>query len=71
MKNSGTGNLFLFRYKIDIFGNRKNTSEVVRRFGSRKELLKQDLGGLDPEDWVRAEIAKMNEEEKQGEVFFL
>ncbi|MDD2426896.1 MAG: IS1634 family transposase, partial [Eubacteriales bacterium] len=51
-------------------GNRKNTSEVVRRFGSRKELLKQDLGGLDPEDWVRAEIAKMNEEEKQGEVFF-
>ncbi len=71
LKKSGAGESVSYSAIRSIYlGNKKNTSEVVRRFGSRKELLKQDLGGLDPEDWVRAEIAKMNEEEREGEVFF-
>ncbi len=71
LKKSGSGESVSYSAIRSIYlGNGKNTSEVVRRFGSRKNLLKQDLGGLDPEDWVRAEIAKMNKEEKQGEVFF-
>ena len=71
LKKSGAGESVSYSAIRSIYlGNNRNTSEVVRCFGSRMELLKQDLGGLDPEDWVRAEIAKMNEVEKQGEVFF-
>ena len=50
-------------------GEGKNTSEVVRRFGSRKDLLNQNLGGLDPEEWCIREIAKMNEEKKERSSF--
>ena len=48
---------------------KRNTTEVVRKFGSHEELLQRDLGGLTPEAWCREEIRKMTEEASVGKVF--
>ncbi|MDO5650082.1 MAG: IS1634 family transposase [Gallicola sp.] len=68
IKSSASATRYYAIQTIYISGH-KNTSKVVRKFGTHEELLLQNLDGLTPEQWCRTEIAKMNEEEAKGKRF--
>lgn len=50
--------------------NGKYVTRVVKSFGKHSDLLKQDLGGLTPEEWCRQEIERLNASSDEGKIYF-